>query len=111
MLKKNVKVELKNSALDWYSTDEEAILEKAKQVGVLRTKNEDIRSLRELLTYGLKGMSAYYHHAYVLGGEDSKIPAFIQEALAATLEEKTEKTRQRISNRTRTFLLSPILRT
>jgi hydroxylamine reductase len=88
-IKKNVSFETKNDALDWYSTDEKEIMERAKQVGVLRTKNEDIRSLRELIVYGLKGMSAYYHHAYVLGEKDSEITTFMQEALAATLEEKT----------------------
>jgi len=88
-LKKNVTIDMKNDALDWYSKDEKQFMEKAKQVGVMRTKNEDIRSLRELLTYGLKGMSAYYHHAYVLGEEDSSIPTFIQEALVTTLEDKS----------------------
>jgi hydroxylamine reductase len=88
-LKEKVAIDVKNDALDWYSKDESEITNKAKQVGVMRTKNDDIRSLRELLTYGLKGMSAYYHHAYILGEEDSSIPTFIQEALVATLEEKS----------------------
>ncbi|MDD3350560.1 MAG: hydroxylamine reductase, partial [Eubacteriales bacterium] len=42
----------------------EEMLEKAENIGVLSTENEDIRSLRELITYGLKGMAAYTHHAY-----------------------------------------------
>ncbi len=88
-IKNNVNVEIKNDAINWYSKDDSEIIIKAKQVGVLRTKNEDIRSLRELLTLGLKGISAYYHHAYILGEEDNDISTFIQEALAATLEEKT----------------------
>jgi hydroxylamine reductase len=87
-LKKQVSIDIKNDAIDWYSNNEKEILEKAKKVGVMRTDNEDIRSLRELLTYGLKGMSAYYHHAYILGEEDSNITTFIQEALAATLQDK-----------------------
>jgi len=88
-IKKNINLNMKNDAIDWYSKNEEEIIEKAKQVGVMRTKNEDIRSLKELLTYGLKGMSAYYHHAYILGEEDNEITNFIQEALVATLEDKT----------------------
>ena len=88
-IKKDITLNMKNDAIDWYSKNEEEIMEKAKQVGVMRTKNEDIRSLKELLTYGLKGMSAYYHHAYILGEEDNEITNFIQEALSATLEDKT----------------------
>ena len=88
-IKKDITLNMKNDAIDWYSKNEEEIMEKAKQVGVMRTKNEDIRSLKELLTYGLKGMSAYYHHAYILGEEDNEITTFIQEALSATLEDKT----------------------
>jgi hydroxylamine reductase len=88
-LKKTVQTTLKSDAIEWYSTDEQEILEKAKTVGVLRTEHEDIRSLRELLTYGLKGMAAYYHHASVLGETDEKITTFIQQALVATLQDKT----------------------
>lgn len=62
-------------------------MEKAKKVGVLATKNEDIRSLRELITYGLKGLSAYSKHANVLLSEDDDIDAFLQRALAATLDD------------------------
>ena len=60
---------------------------KAKTVGVLATKNEDIRSLRELITYGLKGLSAYSKHANVLAQDDEEVDAFIQRALAATLDD------------------------
>lgn len=60
---------------------------KAKTVGVLATENEDIRSLRELITYGLKGMSAYSKHANVLAQDDEEVDAFIQKALAATLDD------------------------
>ena len=56
----------------------------APEVGVLATQNEDIRSLRELITYGLKGLSAYMKHAAALGYEDEKIYTFMQEALAKT---------------------------
>ncbi|QUH30701.1 hydroxylamine reductase [Vallitalea guaymasensis] len=56
-------------------------------VGVLATENEDVRSLRELITYGVKGMAAYAHHAYNLGKENNEIYAFITKALAATLDD------------------------
>ncbi len=61
--------------------------EKARQVGVLSTKDEDIRSLRELITYGLKGLSAYMKHAAVLGKEDEELNRFLIRALAATLDD------------------------
>ena len=61
--------------------------EKAAQVGVLSTENEDIRSLRELITYGLKGLSAYSKHANALLQADEEIDAFLQRALAATLDD------------------------
>ena len=61
--------------------------EKAKTVGVLSTKDEDIRSLRELITYGLKGLSAYSKHANALLQEDPEVDAFLQRALAATLDD------------------------
>ena len=61
--------------------------EKAATVGVLSTENEDIRSLRELITYGLKGLSAYSKHANVLLKDDEKVDAFLQRALAATLDD------------------------
>ena len=58
----------------------------AARVGVLATEDEDIRSLRELITYGLKGLSAYTKHANALLQEDEQVDAFIQQALAATLD-------------------------
>lgn len=61
--------------------------EKAATIGVLSTENEDIRSLRELITYGLKGLSAYSKHANVLLKDDEEVDAFIQRALAATLDD------------------------
>lgn len=60
---------------------------KAAQVGVLSTENEDIRSLRELITYGLKGLSAYSKHANALLQDDGEVDAFLQQALAATLDD------------------------
>ncbi len=61
--------------------------EKAKAVGVLATEDEDIRSLRELITYGLKGLSAYSKHANVLLKDNEEVDAFLQRALAATLDD------------------------
>ena len=56
--------------------------DKAKTVGVLREPNVDVRSLKELLVYGLKGMAAYHEHAMRLGHSDESIHTFMQEALA-----------------------------
>lgn len=61
--------------------------EKAGSVGVLSTRDEDIRSLRELITYGLKGLSAYSSHANALTQKDPEVDAFLQRALAATLDD------------------------
>ena len=61
--------------------------EKAKTVGVLSTKDEDIRSLRELITYGLKGLAAYSKHANALLKDNKDVDAFLQKALAATLDD------------------------
>lgn len=58
---------------------------KAASVGVLNEKNEDIRSLKELMVYGLKGMAAYYEHAARLGCSDEAVCSFMQEALAASI--------------------------
>ncbi len=60
----------------------------SSQVGVLATKNEDIRSLRELITYGLKGLSAYSKHANALGYENEEIDVFMQATLAKLLDDK-----------------------
>ena len=64
-----------------------SMLEKASSVGVLATENEDIRSLRETIVYGIKGIAAYAEHAYNIGKEDPDIYAFIYEALALTLDD------------------------
>ena len=68
-------------------TDRASMVEKASKVGVLSTENEDVRSLREMIIYGLKGMAAYTHHALNAGKENPEISAFIYEALAATLDD------------------------
>lgn len=68
------------------SDDEIVYKSEAKEVGILFTENEDIRSLRELIIYGLKGMAAYAEHASNLGYEDPEISKFIRRALAATLD-------------------------
>lgn len=76
-----------SDAASWqYRTAEERTL-KADKVGVLNTGNEDLRSLRELVLYGLKGMAAYNKHANVLGHADAAIDAFLQKALAKTLDD------------------------
>lgn len=59
----------------------------ATKVGVLRTENEDVRSLRETITYGLKGISAYGDHAAMLGFMDDDVNKFIMEGLAATIDD------------------------
>ena len=64
-----------------------SMLEKAASVGVLATANEDVRSLREMIIYGLKGTAAYAEHAKNIGKEDLSINTFIYEALAATLDD------------------------
>lgn len=73
-------------AVEWTGSEEE-YLDKAASVGVLATEDEDIRSLRELIIYGLKGLAAYTNHANVLLAEDEEVDAFMQRALAATLDD------------------------
>jgi hydroxylamine reductase len=68
----------------WTASTEAEFDAKATSVGVLATENEDVRSLRELIIYGLKGMAAYAEHAMNLGYEDLTIAAFAEEALVAT---------------------------
>lgn len=85
----NVKIDENNlpEAATWEAFTEQEIDRRAPHVGVLATENEDIRSLRELITYGVKGMAAYAEHAYNLGYEDKEVYAFMQKALAATLDD------------------------
>ena len=77
-------------AARWYETELAAWRAKAPKVGVLSTVHEDIRSLRELLTYGLKGLSAYSKHANALGRDNEEVDAFLQRALAATLDDSLD---------------------
>ena len=86
-LKNTVDVaDLHDSAIFTVGT-RESMLEKADSVGVLATENEDVRSLRQMITYGLKGMAAYAEHAKNIGKEDLGINSFIYEALGATLDD------------------------
>ena len=75
--------------VNWhYESDEDLIKfsENQSVVGVLRTENEDVRSLRELVMYGLKGMAAYAEHAFNLGKTNEEIFAFIEKALLGTMD-------------------------
>ncbi|KEI97232.1 hydroxylamine reductase [Clostridium botulinum A2B7 92] len=76
-----------HDAAVWAANNPEDFKKKAETVGVLATENEDIRSLRELLTYGLKGMAAYLEHANNLGYDEDNIHAFMGRALVATLDD------------------------
>lgn len=78
-------VEGLNDAAKYAVTDRDSMLKKAASVGVLSTKDEDVRSLRELIIYGLKGLAAYAHHALNIQMEKTEIYQFTYEALAATL--------------------------
>ena len=78
-------INLPKAATVAVSPDDYAIF--AQSIGVLSTENEDIRSLRELITYGLKGLAAYSKHANALLQDDADVDAFIQKALAATLDD------------------------
>ena len=86
-LRESVSVEGLHDAATFAIDSRESMLEKAASVGILATENEDIRSLREMIIYGLKGMAAYLEHAKNIGDEDLDINHFIYEALAATLDD------------------------
>jgi len=73
----------------WYGDTEDEFMDKARSVGVLATHDEDIRSLRWLLTYGMKGISAYAEHAAVLGYRDPDIYSFLLKGLEATTRDLT----------------------
>ena len=83
------KVKDKNSLSEkvFWNGNKDEYENKGKTVGVLSTKNEDVRSLRELITYGLKGLSAYSKHANVLMSDNEEVDAFLQSALAKTLDD------------------------
>lgn len=75
--------------VNWYYESDEDLIkfsENQSVVGVLRTENEDVRSLRELVMYGLKGMAAYAEHAFNLGKTSEEIFAFIEKALLGTMD-------------------------
>jgi len=86
-LKKTVDVTGLHDAARFNANTLEDMLSKAAGIGVLSTENEDVRSLREMITYGLKGMAAYAEHALNLGKENLEIYTFIYEALSATLDD------------------------
>jgi hydroxylamine reductase len=71
----------------WTGKTKYELLTKAQEVGVLETEDEDVRSLRELITYGIKGMAAYAEHAYNLDYEEQELYDFMQEALVATTDD------------------------
>jgi len=76
-------------AATWEASTQAEYESKAGEVGVLKlSKNEDIRSLRELMVYGIKGMAAYAEHAFNLGYKDEEVYRFMQKGLAATLNDK-----------------------
>ncbi|MCR5259949.1 MAG: hydroxylamine reductase [Desulfovibrio sp.] len=77
---------LSDAAL-WQAGDKASMLAKAGDAGILSTRDEDVRSLRSLVTLGLKGMAAYLKHADALGKSDPELDAFLQEALAKTLDD------------------------
>lgn len=80
------KTKLHHAAL-WNPSSEEEYEKIAAKVGVLSTENEDVRSLRELLVYGIKGMAAYAEHAWNLGFSDKEVMTFMQKGLAATTDD------------------------
>lgn len=76
--------------VNWYYESDEDLIkfsENQSIVGVLRTENEDVRSLRELIVYGLKGLAAYAEHAFNLGKTSEEIFAFVEEALLGTMDD------------------------
>lgn len=98
-IREELKKELKDKGIDLAKIDHDAANfvvtrdnaeNKANEVSVLKTENEDIRSLRELITYGVKGMAAYANHAFVLKHVNKEIFKFMQKALAATLDDSLD---------------------
>lgn len=76
-----------HDAATWHGGTVEEFEDKARAVGILSTENEDVRSLRELIIYGVKGMAAYAKHAFVLDYKDKEIFEFMQKALVATIDD------------------------
>ena len=85
----NNKISIKSDydAVIWNPKNKNDIFKKAREVGILSTENQDIRSLQQLLTFGIKGMAAYAHHAFELGKKDQEIFDFMQEGLSAVLKD------------------------
>ncbi|NLK35058.1 MAG: hydroxylamine reductase, partial [Gracilibacteraceae bacterium] len=86
-LRKSVTAENLHDAATFTVDSRESMLQKSESIGVLSTSKEDVRSLREMITYGIKGMAAYAEHAKNIGKENIEIITFIYEALAATLDD------------------------
>ncbi len=76
-----------HDAVTWSPETDDDLINKSHEVGVLQTEDEDIRSLRELITYGVKGIAAYGEHAHTLGFKDETIYSFMQKALAAITDD------------------------
>lgn len=96
-VRENLRAELANNGISFedkdldeaciWQSDSVSVMEmKAETIGVLHTENEDVRSLRELIIYGVKGMAAYAEHAYNLKKQNEEVFAFMQRAMAATLD-------------------------
>ncbi|OQY38481.1 MAG: hydroxylamine reductase [Candidatus Cloacimonetes bacterium 4572_65] len=83
----SIKKDNSSDVLSWVGSTEADFVAKGHTVGVLATENEDVRSLRELLVYGLKGIAAYADHAAVLGQENDDVYKFVNKALASTLKD------------------------
>jgi hydroxylamine reductase len=79
--------ELESEMTNWTAANPLEMEAKAASIGVLSTENEDVRSLRELTIYGIKGIAAYGEHAFNLGAVDGEIDAFMQRALVATTDD------------------------
>jgi len=88
LVKAGVAAEVTHDSALWFADNAAAFEAKAAAIGILATENEDVRSLRELLTYGVKGMAAYAEHAFTLGYKEAEIFAFMQKALVATTNDK-----------------------
>jgi len=86
-LKQNVNAAGLHDAAVFEVNGRDEMIAKAADVGVLATANEDVRSLRELITYGLKGLAAYAHHALNIGKENDEIYAFVYEALSSIIDD------------------------
>jgi len=88
LVKDGIALESTHDSAQWFADNAAAFEQKAATIGILTTENEDVRSLRELLTYGVKGIAAYAEHAFTLGYKEDAIFAFMQKALLATTDDK-----------------------